>query len=314
MTIHRTRTLPDMSLPRIVGSYIRLARVSTLPAPALATLMGGYLALRNSGVSRLPEPDQLVTLVSIACAALLLQAASNALNQICDFSIDVYAKPKRPLPMGEMGLTGAAVAAATCYACALLLAVMASDAKPETMGAFFAAGFATVIYSAPPLRLRRFDWIATLTHGLPTALMVVAGWSLWGALNVAAPWIIGGAALIFLLGATATKDFTDMDADEHFGVSSLPSKYGPDRATKIIVPFLFVPGLSVPALLLLPGGMSPAFDVTLMWILCGALMLWAFGMAVWLWNNGQTVREGKGVYQHVLMMTAAWFAGLLLAT
>ena len=54
--------------------------------------------------------------------AAVLNAASNALNQIYDLEIDRVNKPKRPLPSGRLSMREAWVFTCVAYAVALVLA------------------------------------------------------------------------------------------------------------------------------------------------------------------------------------------------
>jgi 4-hydroxybenzoate polyprenyltransferase len=57
------------------------------------------------------------------------------------------------------------------------------------------------------------------------------------------PWILGGVFFCYVLGAAPTKDFADMEGDRAGGAGSLPIRFGPTAAARIIAPFLCLPGL-----------------------------------------------------------------------
>ena len=44
------------------------------------------------------------------------------------------------------------------------------------------------------------------------------------------PWYIGAVFFLFLLGASSTKDFSDMRGDEAAGCRTLPIRFGVERA------------------------------------------------------------------------------------
>jgi 4-hydroxybenzoate polyprenyltransferase len=48
---------------------------------------------------------------------------------------------------------------------------------------------------------------------------------------------------VYVLGAAPTKDFADVAGDRAGGAVSLPIRFGPAAAARIIAPFLCVPGL-----------------------------------------------------------------------
>ena len=55
------------------------------------------------------------------------------------------------------------------------------------------------------------------------------------------PWFIGAIFGLFLLGASTTKDFADMEGDARGGCRTLPIVYGVRRAAWMISPSFVVP-------------------------------------------------------------------------
>ena len=79
-------------------------------------------------------------------------------------------------------------------------------------------------------------------------LLKVAGWTLVASAFSAEPWAIGSIFGLFLLGATSTKDFSDVAGDRAGGCMTLPVKYGNRKAVAIISPFFVLPWLLLPVL------------------------------------------------------------------
>ncbi|MGH9401991.1 MAG: UbiA prenyltransferase family protein [Terriglobia bacterium] len=173
-------------------------------------------------------------------AAGLLNAGSNGLNQIFDLANDRINKAQRPLPAGRMTVVEAAWFAAAAYSFALFLAW---DVNAQTFVIYLVAALATVAYSVPPLRLKRRPWasnfIIALTRG---ELLKVAGWAAVATvLDSWEPWYIGFIYFLFLLGATTTKDFADIEGDRAAGCQTLPVKYGVKKSILLISPAFIVP-------------------------------------------------------------------------
>ena len=61
------------------------------------------------------------------------------------------------------------------------------------------------------------------------------------------PWFIGLVFGLFLLGATSTKDFSDIRGDRAGGCRTLPVRHGPRGAAWRIAPFFVFPFLLIPA-------------------------------------------------------------------
>ena len=60
------------------------------------------------------------------------------------------------------------------------------------------------------------------------------------------PWFIGLIFGLFLLGATTTKDFSDVAGDRAGGCRTLPVVYGPRGAAWRIAPFFVLPFILIP--------------------------------------------------------------------
>ena len=77
-------------------------------------------------------------------------------------------------------------------------------------------------------------------------MLKVAGWSSVKTVVGLEPWFIGSIFGLFLLGATTTKDFADMEGDARGGCRTLPIQYGVQRAAWMISPSFVVPFLMIP--------------------------------------------------------------------
>jgi 4-hydroxybenzoate polyprenyltransferase len=107
---------------------------------------------------------------------------------------------------------------------------------------FALAALATVVYSVPPFRIKRFGWWANVTIAIPRGVLLkVAGWSVTKPIFEHEAWLIGGVFGLFLLGATTSKDFADVEGDRTDGCRTLPIIYGRQKATRLIHPFFVVP-------------------------------------------------------------------------
>src|SRR3989454_12788319 len=89
-----------------------------------------------------------------------------------------------------------------------------------------------LVYSDPGWgRTKRFGIWANLTIAVPRGcLLKVAGWSMVASVLHLEPWFIGTIFLLFLLGATTSKDFSDMEGDAAHGCVTLPIRLGVNRA------------------------------------------------------------------------------------
>jgi len=235
--------MKQASLPAL---WLELARPFTLVAPALGVVSG---AITAAGAE---PPDawttDLVAFTAVgALMAMVLNGANNALNQIYDLEIDRINKPQRPLTSGRLSIRDSWTFTWIAYAVALVLAwFIAPGGRHEAFWIVVVATIFTFIYSVPPLRTKQRGIWANLTIAVPRGVLLkVAGWScvktIWGV----EPWFLGAIFGLFLLGASTTKDFADMEGDARGGCRTLPLLYGVRRAAWMISPSFVLPFLLI---------------------------------------------------------------------
>jgi 4-hydroxybenzoate polyprenyltransferase len=250
-------------------TYVEFGRPFTLIAPALGVVSGAVTAA--GAFPREPWSAGLIVYPALgALMAAVLNAGNNALNQIYDLEIDRVNKPKRPLPAGQLTPGQAWGFTLACYAAALILAwFTAPGGRHECFWVVLAAVVCTYIYSVPPLRTKQLGIWANVTIAIPRGLLLkVAGWSTVKTIVGFEPWYIGAIFGLFLLGASTTKDFADMEGDRRGGCRTLPIIYGVTRAAWMISPSFVVPFLMIPV------GASAGILTGNFWLLqaLGALM------------------------------------------
>ena len=236
-----------MSVRERFRVYVEFARPFTLFAPALGMASGGATAI--GAAPREAWSWWLVVYPLLgALMAAVLNAASNGLNQIYDWEIDAVNKPKRPLPSGRMTRREAWAFTWATFAAAWLLAwLVAPGGRHQCFWLVVASTIITTLYSVPPFRTKRLGIWANVTVAVPRgALLKVAGWSSVKSVTGVEPWYIGAIFGLFLLGATTTKDFADMEGDARGECRTLPLQFGVTRAAWMISPAFVVPFLMIP--------------------------------------------------------------------
>jgi 4-hydroxybenzoate polyprenyltransferase len=230
-----------------IRPYLELARPFTLVAPALGFVSGALTAIGAAPREPLAAALLVPAMIGSAMAAVL-NAGNNALNQIFDLEIDRVNKPKRPLPGGRLSIASAWSFTALTYALALWLAwLVAPGGRHECFWLVVVAVVCTFLYSVPPFRTKRLGIWANVTIAVPRGVLLkVAGWSSVKTIVGLEPWYIGAIFGLFLLGATTTKDFADMEGDRRGGCRTLPIQYGVRRAAWMISPSFVAPFLMIP--------------------------------------------------------------------
>jgi geranylgeranylglycerol-phosphate geranylgeranyltransferase len=245
--------------------YTALARPFTLLPPLLGIVSGSVCAF---GSAHNPDPARRLTLAVIATVALgslcasLMNAASNAINQIYDLEIDRLNKPNRPLVTGALSTGEAWRFSWLFYVLALVPTWLVVPHPFDTLGAKLAAPVGyhqtffiylagllfTFVYSAPALgRTKVRGMAANLTIAVPRGVLLkVAGWAMVASVGFVEPWYLGGIIGLFLIGASSTKDFADIAGDRAGGCKTLPILYGVRKAAWVISPFFVLPWVLLP--------------------------------------------------------------------
>lgn len=148
----------------------------------LATLFRLRLALLNgvtalAGVFLFPMPLRMATLPAAFCGVTLLAMGGSAINQLLERDLDaLMARTKlRPLPLGRMSATAAALAGAGAILAGLALLTVSGGILPPLLGLA-----ALVWYLAIYTPLKRRTTLALPLGALCGAFPPLIGWTLAG--------------------------------------------------------------------------------------------------------------------------------------
>ncbi len=314
------------------GLYVQLSRPFTLLPPLLGIVSGAVCAW---GSVHNPDPARQLTLSVVATVALgslcaaFLNAASNAINQITDLEIDRLNKPGRPLVTGALTLKEAWTFTWIFYALAMIPTwavvvfphtrlgdkITAPIGDHQTFFIYFAGLVFTLIYSVPAWgRTKARGMWANWTIAIPRGcLLKVAGWAMVARVEHWEPWAIGGIFMLYLVGASSTKDFADIEGDRAGGCKTLPILHGPKKAAWIIAPFFVIPWLLMPLFAHLPDPQNPVHPVltgnqTALTVLGVLLTIWGIYTVYLILRDPEdlTRTENHPSWRHMyLMMMAA---------
>jgi 4-hydroxybenzoate polyprenyltransferase len=283
-----------------VRLYVRFTRPFTLLPPLLGVVSGAVTAWGSAhnpqtvaGLPRAWTPGIVSTVLLGSLCAALLNAASNVINQYYDLENDRLNKPDRPLVTGAVSMRAGFWFSIALYAVAVvptwLVVPWPAASLSERLASplplhqcfflFLAGMLFTFVYSAPAFGRTKADaFLANLTIAIPRGcLLKVAGWSMVASVAHVEPWFIGAVFFLFLLGASSTKDFSDMRGDEAAGCRTLPIRFGVARAARMISPFFVAPWLLLPVGAWLPDPRAPEHAILTgnPWILSGLGLLLA---------------------------------------
>ncbi|MEM8962175.1 MAG: UbiA family prenyltransferase [Acidobacteriota bacterium] len=285
--------------PSKLSLFVQLARPFTLLPPLLGIVSGAICAF---GSVHNPDPNAALTfsvlfnvVLGSVCASLM-NAASNAINQIYDLDIDRINKPERPLVTGALSVREVWIFVWISYALALIPTWLVVVFPYTTLGEklmaplgwhqtffIYLAGLAfTFIYSAPELgRTKARGMLANWTIAIPRGcLLKVAGWTMVASAWFVEPWFIGLIFGLFIVGASSTKDFADIEGDRAGNCKTLPILHGVEKAAWIIAPFFVVPWLLIPLGVYLPDPAAPEHPI----LTGNGPMLVGLGIGLALWG------------------------------
>jgi len=269
-----------MTVVEKAKTYVDLARPFTLVPPPVGVLAGALMALGFYGRitlspfsiawSELRIPQLLIAVLMYAP----LNAASNSINQVSDAHVDAINKSFRPIPSGRLSVKEVTGFYVLSYSVAIFAAVFVS---PWYLFWVLVWTLVTVIYSTPGTYLKKRFVVNTAAIAFCQSwVLLMSGWSVYPFASQAEPfaWFAGLVLFVYLFGATATKDFTEVEGDGAYGMKTFPVLYGKEKAARIIRPFFVAPFALLPVGVLLD--IAP-------WQVLLALPLAAWGL--WVFYN-----------------------------
>jgi len=277
----------------------------------------------------------LTILLGSLCAALL-NAASNGINQYYDIDIDRQNKPNRHLVTGAISMREGYLLSLVLYAAAILptwlvviypytglTAKLTAPLRFHECALVYLIGLLfTFIYSAPALgRTKRHGMWANVTIAVPRGcLLKVAGWSMVASIFHVEPWYIGSIFMLFLLGASTTKDFSDMEGDRAGGCRTLPIVHGVKKSARMIAPFFVLPWLLMPLGAMMENPLEPGHTILTgnRWVLSGlgvGLSLWGLYVCYLILKKPEELAtvENHISWKHMYLMMMAAQVGFAFA-
>jgi len=220
--------------------YFRLLRPETLVAPLCGGLLFGLTGIRVSG---LPLTSKVVLLGFLSGFLLACtNAISNINNQIHDREVDRLQplKKSRPIPSGEVDIDEA-------LSIVVILMVMTLGLAWFFFPPFYGAVLSIILafswmYNSPPLSLKTRLFWSNFTIATPRgALGIIAAYSAF-ANPLDSRILVPALALgFYVFGANTFKDYEDCEVDKKMGVRNFCTVFGKEKASKIVLPFLYVP-------------------------------------------------------------------------
>ncbi|NTU77798.1 MAG: UbiA family prenyltransferase [Chloroflexales bacterium] len=223
-------------LGRKIRAHIELADPVTWISPALITICGGLASGRVTGFQwDNPEDWSRILLVALMTGPLGT-GFSQSINDYFDRDLDAINDPERPIPAGLITLNEARLNWLVLGAATLSVALLLNN--PLILVLSVLGLILSVIYSMPPIKLKKNYWLGPPAVGLGYVSMSwVAGHVLfapltWQSLVVAI--LHGGLAsgMLFL------NDIKSVEGDRQHGLMSIAVAHGMHKA--LIIAYLTI--------------------------------------------------------------------------
>lgn len=177
-------------------------------------------------------------LFSMLLAVILSWTASVIVNDLHDVAIDTLTNPKRPLIEKTIPVETYRVIGVLMFLSAIFLAGLVSTQLALLLAMYQAVAW---IYSAWPLRLKRFPFVATILASSASLFVFFGGYIVFSPEKniVALPWPVITLLFIAYTFLLPIKDFKDIPGDRSDGVITLPILFGEIWAKRLIGSILF---------------------------------------------------------------------------
>jgi len=154
-----------------------------------------------------------VKLLYVCLATLLLLSAGNAINDYCDYHIDLINKPKRPLPSGRIPRNHALIFTIVLIAIGIGLGVLIN---------IYAVGISilvSVLLVSYAMWLKRTPLIGNLVVGCLTGITFISGGVAIG--TVRGTLVPAVFAFLFTTAREIVKDLEDIEGDKRQNIRTL---------------------------------------------------------------------------------------------
>jgi len=231
---------------------------------------------------------------------LLVAAGVYMLNDVFDVDIDSISNPQRPLVRRDISPSRVLKVSLLCILIGVLSLSLFSLQSSLMMGFF---GLLGIVYSAPPVRLRRYFLLPYLIIGCGVLFSFLAGVGLGDSSVLETKYVIGALLLFaFFVGGSTAKDFRDVEGDVKAGVRTIATVLPKALAARISA-VCYLCSFGFVAFFAYAFGMHYA-------VIIGILTMFAIGLLVW--RNMLAGIDNEGVVRSSYVRLAGLFLTCLL--
>jgi homogentisate phytyltransferase / homogentisate geranylgeranyltransferase len=231
----------DKPKPSLLSILWRFARPHTIIGSALA--IPALHVLASPSYADAFSVRSVVSIVYAMIPALLMNLYITGLNQVTDVEIDKINKPDLPIAAGDLSLRGGIVT--VVISLALSFALAGVNPALGTEGLNVALGVSALLgtlYSLPPIRLKRFPFLAALCIVAVRGAVINAGFfahakvaayggtnSVWNCLTTDPRCLMSSLYFaVFGVVIALMKDVPDVKGDGLSNVRTFSVRLGPN--------------------------------------------------------------------------------------
>jgi len=184
-----------------------------------------------------------VAFLVVLLAVCLAWLASVTVNDIADRKIDEETNAKRPLVRGLFSVGEYKTIGIILFAFSILFSAIVNFKIALLLVAYQTLAW---IYSAWPLRFKRFAYLASFVSAIATLLILISGFILVSPdQNISRlPFSVAALLVIGLTLSLPTKDFKDVKGDKKEGVYTIPVIFGEYWGKVIVGSGIFISFIS----------------------------------------------------------------------
>jgi homogentisate phytyltransferase/homogentisate geranylgeranyltransferase len=269
----------------------RFARPHTIVGTTLSVL--ALYAIATTTFPGVALDTRLFQLFWTLVAAWCVNVFIVGINQLEDVEIDRVNKPFLPIAAGDLSPAAGRRIVVACAVVPLALAVTQGVAELVAVALGLAIGTA---YSVPPLRLKRYPALASLSITFVRAVIVNVG--VWlhfshafggGSAIHPAVWALIAVTVPFSFAIAILKDVPDVEGDRRYAIATFSVRLGarPVFAIALAALTLAELGMATVGAALLDGANTAVLAVA---HLAAAAALWAFAAQVDLADRASITR------------------------
>lgn len=212
-----------------LGTLWRFGRPHTVIGTSLS--VASIWAISLAVLPGTPSVGRAVAQLALALlAGLAVNGFITGINQLEDVEIDRVNKPFLPLASGELTMGQGRVIVAACAVIPLVLGLLTGWVQLLAVAVALSIGLA---YSVPPLRLKRFPTLASLSISLVRGIVVNLGVALHFSHQFGQGWTVPGpvwALTLFVVpysfAIAVLKDVPDMEGDRLHHIATFSVRNG----------------------------------------------------------------------------------------